>query len=108
MEEQYQPFKRKTMSAYAVFTRIKTLDQKELEMYWAMIKETMEGHPIEVLVPYGKFEVLEGNEIEGIVIAKFPNMEDAKKWYYSESYQNAAKHRQKGAIYSGILVEGIA
>lgn len=96
------------MSAYIIFTRTKTLDIKELETYWAMIKETMEGHPIEVLVPYGKFEVLEGNEVEGIVIAKFPNMEDARKWYFSEPYQKAARHRQKGAIYNGILVEGIA
>lgn len=96
------------MSAYVIFTRTKTLDKKELETYWAMVKETMEGHPIEVLVPYGKFEVLEGNQIEGIVIAKFPNMETARNWYFSDSYQKAARHRQKGAVYHGILVEGIA
>jgi hypothetical protein len=47
------------MSAYIVFTRTKTLDQKELETYWAGIKATMKGHPIEVLVAYGKYEVLE-------------------------------------------------
>lgn len=93
------------MPAYIVFTRTKTLDRKELEIYWTIIKDTMKGYPIEVIVPYGNFEVLEGREIEGIVIAKFPDMGTAKKWYYSESYQNAAKHRQKGAIYDGILVE---
>jgi uncharacterized protein (DUF1330 family) len=60
------------MSAYIVFTRTKTLDQKELETYWAGIKATMKGQPIEVLVAYGKREVLEGDPIEGIVIAKFP------------------------------------
>ena len=37
-----------TLSVYIVFTRTKTLDQKELEIYWAGIKETMKGHPIEV------------------------------------------------------------
>ena len=61
------------MSAYIVFTRTKTLDQNKLETYWAGIQATMKGHPIEVLVAYGKYEVLEGNPIEGIVIAKFPN-----------------------------------
>jgi uncharacterized protein (DUF1330 family) len=96
------------MPAYIVFTRTKTLDRKELETYWAMIKETMKGHPIEVLVPYGKFEILEGDQIEGIVIAKFPDMEAAKKWYYGEAYQEAAMHRRVGAIYNGILVEGVA
>jgi hypothetical protein len=34
----------------------------------------MKGHPIEVLVAYGKHEVLEGDAIEGIVITKFPNV----------------------------------
>jgi len=96
------------MSAYVVFTRTKTLNQAELEKYWAMIQDTMVGHPIEVLVPYGNFEVLEGEHIEGIVIAKFPDMASAKKWYYSEPYQQASLHRQAGAVYNGILVEGIA
>ena len=40
----------------------------------AGIQATMKGHPIEVLVAYGKYEVLEGNPIEGIVIAKFPTV----------------------------------
>jgi len=31
------------MSAYVVFTRTKTIDQKELEKYWAGIKATMKG-----------------------------------------------------------------
>ena len=38
------------MSAYVVFTRTKTIDQKELEKYWTGIKATMKDHPIEVLV----------------------------------------------------------
>jgi uncharacterized protein (DUF1330 family) len=96
------------MSAYIVFTRTKTLDQNELEAYWAGIKETMKGHPIEVLVAYGNHEVLEGDPIEGIVIAKFPTVEAAKDWYNSGTYQSVAKHRQRGAIYQGLIVEGIA
>jgi len=95
------------MPAYIVFTRTKTLNQAELEKYWSMIEATMVDQPIEVLVPYGNFEVLEGEQIEGIVIAKFPDMETAKKWYYSEAYQEASSHRKAGAVYNGILVEGI-
>jgi len=94
------------MSAYIVFTRTKTLGQKELENYWAGIKTTMKGHLIEILVAYGKHEVLEGDPIEGIVIAKFPTVKAAKDWYYGEGYQSIAKHRQKGAIYQGLIVEG--
>jgi len=68
----------------------------------------MKGHLIEVLVPYGPFEVLEGEQIEGIVVAKFPDMEAARKWFNSKPYKKVAIHRQKGALYNGILVEGIA
>jgi len=96
------------MSAYVVFTRTKTIDQKELETYWAGIKATMEGNPIDVLVAYGEHEVLEGDPIEGIVIAKFPNVKAAKDWYYSEAYQSVAKHRKLGAIYQGLIVEGVS
>jgi uncharacterized protein (DUF1330 family) len=96
------------MSAYIVFIRTKTLDLKELEIYWAGIRDTMKGHPIEVLVAYGKFEVLEGSPIEGIVIAKFSDTKSASDWYNNEAYQSVAKHRQKGAIYQGIIVEGVA
>ena len=91
------------MSAYLVFTRTKTIDQKELEKYWAGIQAPTKGHPIELLVTYGKFEVL-----EGIVIAKFLNVKAAKDWYYSEAYQSVAKHRKHGAIYNGHIVEGVS
>jgi uncharacterized protein (DUF1330 family) len=101
--------KRRTiMSAYVVFTRTKTIDQEELEKYWNGIRATMKGHPIEVLVAYGKHEVLEGDPIEGIVIAKFPNVKAAKDWYYSEGYQSVARHRKQGAIYHGLIVEGVS
>jgi uncharacterized protein (DUF1330 family) len=96
------------MSAYVVFTRTKTIDQKELEQYWTGIKATMKDHPIEVLVAYGKHEVLEGDPIEGMVIAKFPSVKAAKDWYYSEAYQDVAKHRKLGAIYHGLIVEGVS
>jgi len=96
------------MSAYVVFTRTKTIDQEELEKYWNGIRATMKGHPIEVLVAYGKHEVLEGDPIEGIVIAKFPNVKATKDWYCSEGYQSVARHRKQGAIYHGLIVEGVS
>ncbi|WEK71417.1 MAG: DUF1330 domain-containing protein [Candidatus Chryseobacterium colombiense] len=96
------------MPAYIIFTRTKTLDKAELETYWPLIQGTMKGHPIEVLVPYGNFEVLEGEQIEGVVVAKFLDIQSAKKWYNSDPYKKATIHRHKGAIYNGILVEGIS
>jgi uncharacterized protein (DUF1330 family) len=96
------------MSAYVVFTRTKTIDQKSSENIGLESKATMKGHRIEVLVAYGKHEFLEGDPIEGIVIAKFPNAKATKDWYYSEAYQRVAKHRKDGAIYHGLIVEGVS
>ena len=96
------------MSTYIVFTRTKTTDQKELEKYRAGIKATMKDRPIEVLVADGKHEVLEGDPIEGTVIVKFPNAKAAKEWINSEAYQNTAKHHKLGAIYHGLIVEGVS
>ena len=94
------------MSAYIVLSRTKMLDPKEMEIYSAAVEATMKGHPIELLVAYGKHENVEGIPIEGVAIAKFPDMEAAKKWYFGDAYQAAANHRKKGAIYNGFIVEG--
>lgn len=95
------------MSAYLVFTREKTLDEAELKRYWEKIRTTFEGHEVKVLVNYGRFEVLEGNSVEGVVIAEFPSFEAAKTWYESPSYQRIRQQRLKGAIYSGFVVQGV-
>jgi uncharacterized protein (DUF1330 family) len=39
---------------------------------------------------------------------KFPNSKAAKEWINSEAYQNTAKHRKLGAIYHGLIVEGVS
>src|SRR5580704_8829710 len=63
------------MPAFMVFIREKTLDQPELEAYWAKTRATLEGHPIKILAAYGRHVTLEGPEVEGVVIAEFPTLE---------------------------------
>jgi uncharacterized protein (DUF1330 family) len=94
------------MPAYMIFIREQTLDRSELEAYWAKVASTLEGVPIKVLSAYGPHTTLEGPEIEGVVIAEFPTVEAARQWYDSPAYQNAARHRLRGAIYRGMIVEG--
>ena len=94
------------MPAYMVFIREQTLDRAELEAYWAMVASTLEGVPIKVLSGYGPHITLEGPEVEGVVIAEFPSVEAARQWYNSPAYQEAVTHRQRGAIYRGLIVEG--
>jgi uncharacterized protein (DUF1330 family) len=95
------------MPAYMVFIREKTLDQSELETYWSKVRATMEGRPIKVLAAYGPHMTLEGPEVEGIVVAEFPSIEEARAWYDSAAYQEAAQHRFRGAVYRGLIVEGV-
>lgn len=94
------------MPAYMIFIREQTLDRAELEAYWAKVASTLEGVPIKVLSAYGPHVTLEGSEVEGVVIAEFPNAEAARKWYDSTAYQDAANHRRSGAVYRGLIVEG--
>ena len=94
------------MPAYMIFIREQTLDRDELEAYWAKVASTLEGVPIKVLSGYGPHVTLEGLDVEGVVIAEFPSVESARQWYDSPAYQEAAKHRHRGAVYRGLIVEG--
>ena len=95
------------MAAFMVFIREKTLDQPELEAYWARIRATLERRPIKMLAAYGRHVTLEGPEVEGVVVAEFPTLEEARAWYDSPAYQEVAQHRFRGAIYRGLIVEGV-
>jgi uncharacterized protein (DUF1330 family) len=95
------------MSAYAIFTREKTLNQAEMDLYNQQVKATFAGHDIKFLAAYGPFEDLEGAPTEGTVIAEFPTMEAAKAWYDSPAYREVRTHRLNGAIYRATLVQGV-
>ena len=95
------------MPAFMVFIREKTLDQPVLEAYWAITRATLEGRPIKILAAYGRHVTLEGPEVEGVVVAEFPSVEEARAWYDSPAYQDAAQHRFRGAVYRGVIVEGV-
>ena len=52
-------------------------------------------------------EVLEGPEVEGVVIISFPSFKEAKAWYDSPAYREAREHRFRGADYRAVIVEGV-
>lgn len=90
-----------------VFTRERMRDDKEYEIYKQENRKAMEGHPIRAHVLYGKHEVLEGAETQGVVILEFPTVADAKAYYDSPAYREAREHRFKAADYRVLIVEGI-
>ena len=95
------------MPAYVIFIRERTLDPSELAAYAKAAGPSLEGLPIRFLAAYGRHAVLEGPAPEGVAIAEFPSVEEARQWYESPAYQAAAQHRFKGAIYRGLIVEGV-
>jgi uncharacterized protein (DUF1330 family) len=95
------------MPAYIVFQRDSTIDPRALEAYAPMARASGAGHPIKILAAYGKQEVLEGANVEGVVIVEFPTFDDAKKWYDSPAYREAREHRFKGAKCRAVLVQGL-
>ena len=95
------------MAAYIVFTRESTRDAAELATYSEQVGETLTGHPVTVLAAYGRQEVLEGPEVEGVVILEFPSVEAAKAWYNSPAYCEVRQHRFRGSDYRAVIVEGV-
>lgn len=59
-----------------------------------MIRERVTD-PAEMAI-YGRMAPLEGDAIEGVVIHRFPAIEEAQRWYNSAAYQAARIHRQRG------------
>jgi uncharacterized protein (DUF1330 family) len=94
------------MSAYIVFTRESTKDPAELGTYSQKVGGALAGHPVTVLAAYGRQEVLEGPEVEGVVILEFPSFAEAKVWYDSPAYRKVREHRFRGADYRAVIVEG--
>ncbi len=94
------------MSVYMVYFCHGVSDRAELERYFAAIRPTLEGHSIKYLAAYTPFEVLEGENVEGVFVAEWPSMEAAKAWYESPAYAAIRHLRQDNARYTGVLVEG--
>jgi uncharacterized protein (DUF1330 family) len=95
------------MAAYIVFTRESTRNASELATYSQKVGGTLAGHPVAVLAAYGRHEVLEGPDVEGVVILEFPSFDEAKAWYDSPAYREVREYRFRGSDYRGVIVEGL-
>ena len=95
------------MATYMVFTRESTKNAAELATYSEKVGATLAGHPVTVLAAYGRHEVVEGSDVEGVVILEFPTFEAAKAWYDSPAYREVREHRFRGAAYRAVIVEGV-
>jgi uncharacterized protein (DUF1330 family) len=95
------------MSAYIVYVRDRITDPEEFKKYEESAPAASAGHPVTPLAFYGAVETLEGSPVDGAVILEFPTIADARAAYDAPLYQEALKHRLKGAEYRVFIIEGI-
>jgi uncharacterized protein (DUF1330 family) len=95
------------MSAFMVYVRDRILDPAEMKIYEDSAPAASSGHPMTPLAYYGAVETLEGPTVDGAVIVQFPSMADALAAYNDPRYQDALKHRLKGAEYRVFITEGL-
>jgi uncharacterized protein (DUF1330 family) len=95
------------MSAFMVYLRDRILDPAELKIYEDSAPAASSGHPMTPQAYYGAVETLEGPAVDGAVIIQFPSMDDALAAYKDPRYQEALKHRLKGAEYRVFVTEGL-
>ncbi|WP_294570405.1 DUF1330 domain-containing protein [uncultured Arthrobacter sp.] len=95
------------MSAYVVMIRKGTSDDHEMATYRTMAKLAREGHEVTPIAAYGELDVLEGDDLDGVAINRFPSMDAAREWYNSDRYQQAMIHRHRGADYQVFVIDGV-
>jgi uncharacterized protein (DUF1330 family) len=95
------------MPAYLVYICQGVSNRQELETYWKEIPRTFAGFDVKLHTVYRPFEILEGEgPVEGVVVAEFLSMAEARRWYDSPGYAAVRPHRVRGAKYLGLLVDG--
>ena len=95
------------MAAHVILIREKLRDEEAMARYAKAAADARGDHKITPLAFYGKHEVSEGADADGVVILSFPSMAEAKAWYDSPEYTAARAHRYQAADYRVIFVEGV-
>lgn len=94
------------MKAYVIVIIKNVKDEAELAEYRRIGIPSLKQTNVKFLVRPGPVDVLEGSPVEGVVMLEFPSKDEAKEWFYSPVYQEALKHRYKGAECHAFMVEG--
>lgn len=95
------------MATYMIFVREgEIVDPEAMKAYQSGNAANPPPPGLKPLTVYGAMETFEGEPADGVVILEFPNAQEARDWYFSDSYQQRAKLRQKAAPYRCFMVEG--
>ena len=95
------------MPAY-VIVETNVTDQEQYERYREVAPASIAAHGGRYLVRGGELAVFEGDwNPSRIVVLEFPDLETAKRWYASEEYAEARKHREGAAKLHMVAVDGL-
>jgi len=76
--------------------------------YLERVPGTLTKYGGRYIVRGGQFEVMEGDwQPARVVVLEFPNMEQAKRWYGCEEYEEMKAAMLKAAKTNIVLVEGV-
>jgi uncharacterized protein (DUF1330 family) len=100
------------MSAYMIVYRETPIrDEAAIAEYsrrnYACAAAWRENTGLQPIVVYGAAEALEGSQPDGVVVLRFPTIEQARAWYQSPEYQDAMPFRKQAADWRVVLVEGL-
>jgi len=95
------------MAAY-VITNAEVFDTTAYGEYAKLAPAAVEKYGGRFLARGGRAEVLEGGwQAHRVVVAEFPTVEDAKKFYSSPEYTAARAKREGAADFKMLVVEGL-
>ena len=94
------------MSAYFI-AQIKIKDLQEYRRYLAGFDEVFSRYKGEVILVDDRPAVLEGEwHYTRVVVIRFPEEKEARRWYYSTGYQKLVQLRWQAADADVILAKG--
>jgi uncharacterized protein (DUF1330 family) len=95
------------MAAY-VIAEVVVTDPERYEHYRAAVPGTIAADGGRFIVRGGELAVLEGDwQPPRLVILEFDNLDAAKRWYESETYQEVKKLREGAAHLRMVAVQGV-
>ena len=71
------------MTAYVMILRETPTAPDILPAYQMAAAAARAQHPLKIISRYGPHLVLEGEEVDGVLLLQFPSVADARAWYDS-------------------------
>jgi uncharacterized protein (DUF1330 family) len=89
-----------------IITRADLIDPEAYARYAAAATKAIADHGGRPLARGGRHEALEGKARGRNVVIEFESYDQARRYFYSQQYQNARKLREGASEMEMVLVEG--